>query len=127
MLPGTYVTKGDSDVKAETLRVQQILQQQQQRIGTASPPVVLIHVNMFLLRCVVHGILIRHLNSFVVHIKGVHKTYNGAESNNSTGCCRRHDPNAVRMSKPAVNGLSFAIESGQVFGLLGIIGFYTNI
>jgi len=81
------VSRGDSDVQAEALRVQQLLHDPS---AASQSPVVLIH--------------------------GLHKKYAKTNVGNSS-CCSKKEGRAT--IKPAVNALSFAVEKGEVFGLLG--------
>ncbi|XP_045030700.1 ABC-type organic anion transporter ABCA8 [Daphnia magna] len=84
-----YIGGGDSDVQAENLRVQKILYEP--HTSPEETPVVLIH--------------------------GLHKNYYGTAGNSSAGCRRGAKTNAS--VSPAVNYMSFAVQSGEVFGLLG--------
>ncbi|XP_046440757.1 ABC-type organic anion transporter ABCA8-like [Daphnia pulex] len=82
-----YNGAGDSDVKAENLRVQKILYEPRNK--GEETPVVLIH--------------------------GLHKKYK--KSGDSKRCGKGGENPAT--ANPAVNYMSFAVQSGEVFGLLG--------
>jgi len=88
-MEGAVSSAGDSDVQAEALRVKHFLQ---------NPPAT---------------------KSPVVLIDGLHKKYASAEKSGRS--CLKRDKNKDKKikTKPAVNSLSFAVEAGEVFGLLG--------
>ena len=49
----------------------------------------------------------------------MHKKYQSAESDGSNGPCSKPKDPQPKLLKPAVKSLSFAVQAGEVFGLLG--------
>ena len=47
------------------------------------------------------------------------KKYNSAENEKSANSCTKKDKAAAKKISPAVKSISFAVDAGEVFGLLG--------